>query len=366
VLAWLDRPGRGAALLRKLVTAETAISHEALDALPNPTRVVAVRQMLVHVGVLAARAEHLDRLPTWMNRLLADAPDHHRQLLRAYGSWSVLRRARHRARQSRFTAASAHNARTKIRIALAFLTWLDRIDVPLHQVRQAHVEQWLDSGRPIRRRINDFLKWTNRRGLTDELGVHPLRPAEPDLSMTDDDRWQLLRRCIDDRTLPVDVRAAGALLLLYELPVSRISALRHDDLVTHGGRPHLLVEGHRTLLPPAVDALLRAAMSDLRTTSAVAAAVDDVRWLFPSRMAGLPMSAAGMAAKPRRHAIPIRRARNAALISLAADLPAAALSALLGLSISGAVRWTHRAKRDWHAFIEARTISEPQRRPPRD
>jgi hypothetical protein len=39
------------------------------------------------------------------------------------------------------------------------------------------------------------------------------------------------------------------------------------------------------------------------------------------------------------------------------DIPAAALSPLLGIGIETAVRWTHWAKRDWQAYIEARAKS---------
>lgn len=41
----------------------------------------------------------------------------------------------------------------------------------------------------------------------------------------------------------------------------------------------------------------------------------------------------------------------------AADIPAAALSPLLGIGIETAVRWTHWAKRDWHAYIQARAVA---------
>jgi hypothetical protein len=61
-----------------------------------------------------------------------------------------------------------------------------------------------------------------------------------------------------------------------------------------------------------------------------------------------------------RHGIRVRVGRNSALAALAADIPAAALSPLLGISIEAAVRWTHRAKRDWQAYIQARATSPAQ------
>lgn len=34
------------------------------------------------------------------------------------------------------------------------------------------------------------------------------------------------------------------------------------------------------------------------------------------------------------------------------------MSALLGISITSAVQWTHRAKRGWHQFIQARATTD--------
>ena len=69
------------------------------------------------------------------------------------------------------------------------------------------------------------------------------------------------------------------------------------------------------------------------------------------------MTAAAMLAKLSRCGIPVRRARNVALLALAAEVPAAALSPLLGIGLETAVRWTRRANRDWHAYVQARATS---------
>ena len=58
---------------------------------------------------------------------------------------------------------------------------------------------------------------------------------------------------------------------------------------------------------------------------------------------------------PAQHPrIQARTARSAALINLAADLPAAVLADLLGLHINTAVRWVKRARRDWADYLAAR------------
>ena len=46
----------------------------------------------------------------------------------------------------------------------------------------------------------------------------------------DDERWQLLQRCLNNETMPIDVRAAGALILLFGLQAQRIRHLCADML----------------------------------------------------------------------------------------------------------------------------------------
>jgi hypothetical protein len=53
----------------------------------------------------------------------------------------------------------------------------------------------------------------------------------------------------------------------------------------------------------------------------------------------------------RGYGLTVRRARNAALISLAGDLPASVISDLFGLSIAASTGWARRAGRDWHQYL---------------
>jgi hypothetical protein len=55
---------------------------------------------------------------------------------------------------------------------------------------------------------------------------------------TPDERGQLLQRRLTDDTLPVDVRAAGALTLLFGLPSERIRNLTVDQIAQ--ADPHTL------------------------------------------------------------------------------------------------------------------------------
>jgi hypothetical protein len=356
VLEWLRRDDGGAQVLRQLGAAGVEPTHEVLDSLPS-TGVNALRQMLVHVGALPARIEYLERVPAWLNRQLQLHPEHHRQVIHVYVTWTVLRRARQRAAHARFTEASAHNLRGRVRAALAFLRWLDERHVALADVTQALVDQWLSEGACTRRVVKDFLDWAAGRGLAPELDVRYLPPSEPDLSVTNEERWEQLRRCLRDATLPLEARAAGGLVLLYGLPVSRISELTAEHLIS-GDTGHVLqLGGHRTALPPPLAALLTDLARTAVTTSTVGRSVPGPRWLFPGGLPGQHFTPGRLANMLNRHGIRVRVGRNSALAALAADIPAAALSPLLGISIEAAVRWTRRAKRGWQTYIQARATA---------
>jgi hypothetical protein len=65
-------------------------------------------------------------------------------------------------------------------------------------------------------------------------------------------------------------------------------------------------------------------------------------------------------ARLKRCGLTIRGGRNAALIGLAAELPAAVLTALLAIDIVTATRWAGYAKRDWTDFRAARHADAQQ------
>lgn len=80
---------------------------------------------------------------------------------------------------------------------------------------------------------------------------HLVRPrSEPELVLGEDERWRLLDRCLTDPDMPLDARAAGSLLLVFGLPLTRICRLTADHLTRHGKNTHLLIGRHHALLPP--------------------------------------------------------------------------------------------------------------------
>jgi hypothetical protein len=74
------------------------------------------------------------------------------------------------------------------------------------------------------------------------------------------------------------------------------------------------------------------------------------RWLFPGGMPGHPITASRLAERLRALGIPSQAGRRAALIDLAAQIPAAVLADLLGLHPTTATHWISQAGGDWSRY----------------
>src|SRR5664280_1854796 len=208
----------------------------------------------------------------------------------------------------------------------------------------------LDELPPIRYRLG----WAHRRGIAEQLTVPTVPRQDPARILNEDDRWAQLNRCLTDTTMPLDVRAAGALILLFGLPTSRIRQLRAEHLHEHDGATYLHVGVHPLIVPPKLAVLLHELTQSPGRQARIATDGTGPGWIFPGLLPGLPAGHAGFSRKLLDHGIDSRPARNAALVALIADLPAPILADLLGLHITTAVRWTEVAKRDWTDYLAAR------------
>jgi hypothetical protein len=363
VIYWLAH-SPSVTLLAQLAATGEPLNHERLDELPPGRNEYYIRQLLVTTGVLPQRHDDLERLPAWLDQNLAGKPIEHARLIRPFTHWFLLRRARRRATTRRQPALAGPYLRTQVTIALTLLAWLDEHNLTLADLDQPSLDTWLTAGNTNRYNIRNFLIWAAARNLAPTLTV-PLRPRQqPEQLLDETERWGLLQRCLNDDTIAPDTRAAAALLLLFGLPISRIRHLTVDQLENGDAGCFLRTGRHPLLLPPKLAALLTQLADTPRTTARLSKADKTVRWLFPGLTPGRPTSQLAFTHKLRDLGINARTARNAALISLAGDLPVPILADVLGLHTTTAERWAHLAQRDWTAYIAERvTDTHPQ---PRD
>lgn len=354
-IAWLMRSG-AARLLRELARREVAVTHDYLDTLPQNRAEMFLRPLLVEAGVLPARNDDLERIPPWLDTLLVDQPEHHVRLIRPFAHWFLLRRARRSAARRHYQAQAGYHIRTKIRVALEFLAWLDTRQLDLAALDQATIDRWLTEGATRSREVRAFLTWARSHRLIKDLQAPSRARSQPEEMIGEQDRWNLLERSLHDTTAPLDTRAAAALILLYGLPLIRVRSLTADHLeLQDDRRAYLVIGAHRLLLPPKLAQMLSDLAQAGRGRSRYSPGLDGRRWLFSGLVPGRPLSAEGLGVKLAGFGLNTRLARNAALIALAAELPPAVLADLIGLHHVTAARWSRLAARDWHAFVAARS-----------
>jgi len=353
VLTWLGR-SNSARILAALARHDGPLTHELLDAFPRSHSRSQIRQALVHAGLLPPRQELIEDVDAWLDDLLGDVPREHAQLVRPFARWVVLRRARNRARTRTFTEASGSWARQQIRAAVDFLAWLDQRGTGLADVGQPEIDAWLTGGASQRYSIRYFLAWAHRHRLTGPVTV-PLRQARtPEQELSEDQRWHQLNRCLHETALPLRARVTGALVLLYGQPVSRIVQLKPTQLSRHHEQAYLVLDQHPVLIPPRLADLIEELHATATPVAVLGGRGSPASWLFPGQVPGRHLSVNGLVRQLNTHGIHARIARSAALVNLAADLPAAVLADLLGLHVNTAVRWVKRARRDWASYLAAR------------
>lgn len=261
--------------------------------------------------MLPERVEYLERITPWLEQLLTGLPSHHARLIRPFGHWFVLRRARRTAQKRSYTQTAGASARRRILAAVDFLGWLDTRGLTLASLSQADVDQWLTGGATPRYNVAAFLTWTAERQLTPKLTV-PARSFKqpPHRLLSNDEHRQQLRRCLTDTTLPVDVRAAGALATLFGIAVTRIVSLTVDHITQRDDATYLTIDQHPVLIPPSLAALLHAA-AQAPSRSALGRSLPRKRWLFPgSGNPGRPMAAGTLSRRLLDHGIDARSTRN--------------------------------------------------------
>lgn len=351
---WLDRsPARH--LLSPLATGELELTHDALDALAQPPSLTHLRALLVACGALPERDAHLARLEHSVAALIASVVDpDDRRLLRAYATWRVLHRLRRRADGHGVSAHAADSARDRLAHVARFLAWLRDDGQGLEQATQTQLDAWLAAAPRARAILGPFLPWAVQRHAAPDLTLPRSVPSPGPVAISAEARWTLARRLLhDDDSLDVGDRVAGALVVLYAQPVARIAQLRRSDITDHDGDVLLRLGHERVLMPDPLGDLVRRlpARRQVGPSGAVPAAA---QWLFPGRHAGRPQHPEHIRKRLGTLGIQCRGSRNAALLQLATEVPAAVLADTLGLSANTAVRWTKTAGGDWTRYAARR------------
>lgn len=347
-LNWL-RNGAGARLLTEIASGTTACTHDALDAHARPRAAAYLRAVLVANQVLPARDEQLATAERFLAQTLAGITrEHDRRLVHAYSTWRVLRRLRSTAEQAHRERSYTRHAHTNITAAVGFLTWLSEHRTTLADVEQGDIDTYLTGG-PARYQVRDFLQWAAAGRHAHRLDVPILGHTPGQAAASGDERWAQIARLLHDDTIEITDRVAGALLLLYGQQLSRIAAMTLEQIKTVGSQLFLRFGRDDLHIPEPLAGLLQTLIRDGRPYVGVGSP-STTRWLFPGLQPGRPLTAARLGARLRKLGIRAQPSRRAALTHLAAQLPAAVLTDLLGIHSTTAVTWVHDAGGNWNRY----------------
>jgi len=349
-LTWLQRRPAVRSVLAEIAAGECPLTHEAVEE-QLPGKVGAhLRAILVAAQALPARDEHLANLELWLNTTVTNIQDlDDQRLIRTYINWHHLRALRGRLRGKPASANQTSVIQRCVAHAVALLDWLRTCGKALATCCQADIDYYLASGPASRYQARQFLLWAHDHGHTGEISIPSLQSKTHVTPTSDRHRWATARRLLEDDTIALQDRVAGLLVLLYAQPVPAIVQLTIGHVIDH--QPHVLLKLGPTplLLPPPVDSLLARLKNERRGHASVGRTATD-QWLFPGARPGLPLSSDQMKRRLRSMEITARPGRAAALLELAAQMPAAVLHQLLGVSVRTAVDWCDQTGSSWSGY----------------
>lgn len=320
-------------------------SHESLDA-QEPSRAVEhLRAILVDVGLLPQRDPDLARFERWITAKLDPLPDHVAHPVQEFATWHHLRRIRTLS-ESRSTAAAVRSAKQEITETIKFLTWLDQEHHRTASTcNQPDVDSYLADGPTTRTLIRTFFVFARKTHMnrTIIIGHRPARSV-PDL--TEEQRLLWIREILSGTSETLPYRVAGMLLLLLAQPLTKVAALRRDDVletpeglkIRLGPKPLALPEPFADLFQDYM-ALLRDSLDGSRS-----------RWIFPGGRAGQHLRPGSIMFRLRELGIDLRAARNSSLANLVTHAPPSLVADALGYSHQTTFRHAEKASEHWSRY----------------
>ena len=278
-----------------------------------------------------------------------DQPEH-AHLLRTYVHWHVIRRLRARRPKPGLTESTGSSTRTRLKCIAAFLDWLTQRGSCLSECQQTDVDTWCANQLPHRVGIiHAFTTWAIEHKAMPVLDVPAGRGIRPVAPIERDD-WVIARQLLHAPDIDAADRVAGALVVVYAQPLTRINRLTVSDLIIQPDRVAIRLGSSPVEISEPLARYVRELVNERQPQPRKVQIRSDPGWLFVGANPGRPISQYALAARLRRQGVRPGRHRLVALHQLASEMPAALVADLLGISPGTANNWARLAGRSWNAY----------------
>ncbi len=177
-------------------------------------------------------------------------------------------------------------------------------------------------------------------------------PAAP---IVEQDPRELARRLLEDPEIPARERVAAILVAIYAQPIVRVARLTIDQIATTDTETMTITLAQTPVtLPVPVGAAVRAWLDQRQANMSPLATPSP--WLFPGNPPSRPMSEQQLSRRLKLFGIDCKQDRQAALLHLAGELPAAILADIVGVHVNTAGAWAEIAGRPWGDYP---TLGDP-------
>ncbi|MFD9575388.1 hypothetical protein ACFWBI_36915 [Streptomyces sp. NPDC059982] len=347
-LIWLRNPNV-VRLLRGLATGTIPLTHDELHQ-ETPWRSVAhLRDLLMDSCVLPPVDRQLMLYERWLTERLAgiEDPEHCRRL-RHFVTWHQMRHLRRKAEKGPLGRSQTSQAKQEITQAGAFLAWLADRGRTIEHCQQADLDAWHTEKLATRRPAQTFLRWCMKTNRMPRLTLPTQVINQDQAPLHQHRRLAILRRTLNDDSLPLRARVAAALVLLYAQPVSRIVRLTVDDVIDEGASVTIRLGDPPSPLPEPVADLMRAYIQSRQHLPY--ASSRSSQWLFPGRQPGQPMNPVSLQVHLREIGVPPQRGRTSAIRQLVLQAPAPVIAKALGYHYKTATRLVTEAGGAWSRY----------------
>lgn len=328
---WLTVNRPSTELLRDLATGRARLDHTTFTAHPTPSKVNHLRKLLTTLGLLEEHDPLIERYESWLAEklpLIPELPD--RLIISQFARFVHLNRMRHLAGQDKLKVGTLLSARQSTAVATDFLSFLRDRDKSPGTCAQDDIDAWLAGGPTTRSLARTFARWAVSNGHMPKV-VFPYRVARTVPRIGQDERLSLLRRALEDNSIPTYDRAAIVLMMLFAQPLTRAVAMRMDQFLDAPEQPlRIAFTEDPVEVPEPFGNLLRQHLKS-RPNMNTAANARSI-WCFPGANPGEHANSQSVMQRLRTIGIDLRGAKNTTLQELVLQIPPSIAADALGYS----------------------------------